>query len=97
MGKLIAKLEHQNVGGVFGDLEIRNLKGLEFQSGNVTCKITRGFGFYVEGKGYMSFKEYNDVNGVKTPYAVSKLALDSIVEAGGLVHYADVEWLHPSN
>lgn len=79
------------------ELKIVSLYGKKFKNNSVTCEITGGYGFYNDEKGYLSFKGINSTNGVKTPYKTTEAALQEILDAGGLAHYENIEWLTASN
>ncbi len=73
-------------------LQIVRLDGLKFKAPLGTAS-TRGWGLYIEGKGYLKFKHDNDY----VPYAPcgGRKALESILAAGGLLNYDCIEFINP--
>ena len=76
-------------------LRIINLKGYKFNTPKGICEFNSGFGLAIMGKGFVKFKSekspipYNPIGGKK--------ALQSIIDAGGFVHYNDIEFIMPLN
>lgn len=76
-------------------LQIVRLDGLQFKA-PIGVANAHGWGFYIEGMGYLKFK--NDSNSF-VPYAPigGRNALESILEAGGLLNYNGIEFINPVN
>ena len=74
-------------------LQIVRLDGLQFKA-PIGVANAQGWGFYIEGKGYLKFK--SDGNSF-VPYAPcgGRKALESILEAGGLLNYNGIEFINP--
>ncbi|WP_304833948.1 hypothetical protein [Muribaculum intestinale] len=74
-------------------LQIVRLDGLQFKAPLGTA-CTRGWGLYIDGKGYLKFK--CDSSSF-VPYAPigGRKALESILEAGGLLNYNSIEFINP--
>lgn len=75
-------------------LQIVRLDGLQFKAPIGTAS-TRGWGLYIEGRGYLKFK--CDTNSF-VPYAPcgGLKALESILAAGGLLNYNGIEFINPA-
>lgn len=73
-------------------LQIVRLDGLQFKA-PIGVASTRGWGLYIEGKGYLKFKS----DPAFVPYAPcgGRKALESILEAGGLLNYNSMEFINP--
>lgn len=73
-------------------LQIVRLDGLKFKAPLGTAS-TRGWGFYIEGKGYLKFKSDTDF----VPYSPcgGRKALESVLAAGGLLNYDSIEFINP--
>lgn len=82
-------------------LQIIKLKGVKFGNKLAFTKFEKGYALYHKELGFMAFKADNQNKpfGVAIPYTPSggRKALQAILEAGGLIHYNDVEWLQPIN
>lgn len=76
-------------------LQIVRLDGLQFKA-PIGVANARGWGLYIEGKGYLKFK--SDENSF-VPYAPcgGRKALESILAAGGLLNYNNIEFINPIN
>lgn len=74
-------------------LEIRDVSGMCFKAndGSVHVKSRGSFAFFVEGKGYLKFK---DVNTPYTPLG-GKKSLQSIIDLGGPTSYENIEFVNP--
>lgn len=79
-------------------LQIKKVNGLRFGN-HLAYNEARGYAFYHEDLGYMSFKKDNESKDAKVPYIPlgGKRALEYILDTGGLIHYDDIEWLQPIN
>lgn len=78
------------------EYKIVKAKGLKFKGeNNIICEIQSGYVLEVAGFGYMSFKEANGKDGVKSPYINTRKVLKSILDQGGLVDFSNVEFLQP--
>lgn len=74
-------------------LQIVRLDGLQFKA-PIGLANAHGWGFYIEGKGYLKFK--SDTTSF-VPYAPcgGRKALESIMETGGLLNYNSIEFINP--
>lgn len=76
-------------------LRIIDLKGYKFNTPKGICTFNKGWGLAILGKGFVKFKSeqlpipYNPIGGKK--------ALQSIIDAGGFIHYNDIEFVMPLN
>lgn len=76
-------------------LRIIDLKGYKFNTPKEICTFNKGWGLAILGKGFVKFKSeqlpipYNPIGGKK--------ALQSIIDAGGFIHYNDIEFVMPLN
>lgn len=75
-------------------LQIVRLDRLQFKAPNGTASI-RGWGLYIEGKGYLKFK----CDKGHLPYTPcgGRKALESILAAGGLLNYNGIKFINPIN
>lgn len=74
-------------------LQIVRLDGLQFKAPLGLASV-KGWGLYIEGKGYLKFK--SDTKSY-VPYAPcgGRKALESILAAGGLLNYDNIEFINP--
>lgn len=75
-------------------LDVKRIDGLKWLSkDNKGYYMEKGFALYNQGLGYLKFK----TDKTEVPYIPcgGKKALQDIIDAGGLTHYNDVEWLKP--
>lgn len=74
-------------------LLIVRLDGLQFKAPLGLASV-KGWGLYIEGKGYLKFK--SDTKSY-VPYAPcgGRKALESILAAGGLLNYDNIEFINP--
>ena len=78
--------------------EMVSLKGLKFSNGKgVNCELTGYYGLFIVNKGFIHFKDNENREIVKTPYANTKKVLQEIIDAGGLTSFSNVEFLLPVN
>lgn len=76
-------------------LEIRALKGLYFNTHKGMCRFSRGYAFFIPGKGFVKFKHEKTA----VPYSPcgGKSALESIIRDGGFVDYDSLEFVNALN
>lgn len=74
-------------------LQIVRLDGLRFKA-PIGVAMAHGWGFYIEGKGYLKFKSDSTVFVPYSPVG-GRAALESILEAGGLLNYNNIEFIKP--
>lgn len=76
-------------------LIIVELKDMAFNTPKGICRFHKGFGLAIPGKGFIKFKHQE----MPLPYSPigGKKALQSIIDAGGFVHYNDIEFVMPLN
>lgn len=55
---------------------------------------TCGWGLYIEGKGFLKFK-HDTTSYVPYSPCGGRKALESILEAGGLLNYNEIEFIKP--
>lgn len=74
-------------------LQIVRLDGLQFKA-PLGVADARGWGLYIEGMGYLKFR--SDSKSF-VPYAPcgGRKALESILAAGGLLNYDNIEFINP--
>ncbi|PAE87638.1 hypothetical protein [Shouchella clausii] len=73
-------------------LEIKKIDGLKWKTEHPDYDylVCKGYALYSKEKGYLGFNS-------ETPYTPNggKATLQSIIDAGGLIHYDDVYWIKP--
>lgn len=74
-------------------LQIVRLDGLQFKAPLGLASV-KGWGLYIEGMGYLKFR--SDSKSF-VPYAPcgGRKALESILAAGGLLNYDNIEFINP--
>ena len=75
-------------------LQIVRLNGKIFTDG-LSHVEPRGYAFYCEGLGYLSFASDHKLGDVKCPYTPrgGEKALQEILDQGGFLNFDDIEWL----
>lgn len=77
------------------EYKIINLKGKKYTDGKGSyCELKGGFGLEVIGMGLVSFAGSNTQNGIKTPYNNKKKIIQSIIDAGGLTDFSNIEFIN---
>ncbi|GAF66410.1 ABC transporter ATP-binding protein [Bacillus sp. TS-2] len=75
------------------NLQIKKINNLKWKTPIADYVTAIGYALYIEGKGYLAFKQDNK----EIPYTPigGKKALQSIIDSGGLLNYKDVIWINP--
>lgn len=71
-----------------GKLQIVNLRGKKFKDETGYYQYSKGYAFYAPELGYMAFSD-----SPLFPYSPSKKALQSILNAGGMVNFSLNVWV----
>ncbi|AFM40470.1 hypothetical protein Desaci_1453 [Desulfosporosinus acidiphilus SJ4] len=75
-------------------LQIVSMKGKRFKCPGGYCEFDRGFAFFVPGLGYLAFTDSKEI-----PYMPQggREALESILEAGGMLDYETIIFIQEMN
>lgn len=77
-------------------LQVKSVKGLKFRiSDKIVCELHKGYGFYIEGKGFVRF----DNDKLPIPYtpAGGRKTVKEVIEQGGFLTYNGMSFVNPIN
>lgn len=80
-------------------MTIKRIKNARFtNAAGTVAAIANGYAFYEEGKGWLAFSHDRDRFGILIPYIPcgGRKALQAILDAGGFLSIAGMEYVNPT-